>query len=171
MLPFDDMGRIARGVPQKVTQQIGTQKVVLAAIWGIDGFHVLNLMTEQHCYNIHFFFSNAVEALFSAIFPEGRKPHFRRLSVHLDNCRVHCSKAAETFFADNGIARVPHPSYSPDLTPSKFWLFGNKKGALARQRFTGSAGLLDDGVSERHPEVRIGTCLLSLGRAHSIRSG
>jgi biotin operon repressor len=35
-------------VPQKVKQQIGTQKFMLTVIWGIDGFHVADWMTEQH---------------------------------------------------------------------------------------------------------------------------
>jgi hypothetical protein len=35
-------------VSQKVKQQIGTQKFMLTVIWGIDGFHVVDLMTEQH---------------------------------------------------------------------------------------------------------------------------
>jgi hypothetical protein len=35
-------------VPQKVKQQIGNQKFMLTIIWGIDGFHVVDLMTEQH---------------------------------------------------------------------------------------------------------------------------
>jgi hypothetical protein len=37
--------------PQKVNQQIGTQKIILTFIWGIDGFHIVSLMTEQHSYN------------------------------------------------------------------------------------------------------------------------
>jgi hypothetical protein len=33
-------------VPQKMKQQTGAQKFMLTAIWGIDGFHVVDLMTE-----------------------------------------------------------------------------------------------------------------------------
>jgi hypothetical protein len=35
-------------VPQTVEQQIGTKRVMLTIIWGIDGFRVVDLMTEQH---------------------------------------------------------------------------------------------------------------------------
>jgi hypothetical protein len=35
-------------VPRKVEQQIGTNKSILTLIWGIDGFRVVDLMTEQH---------------------------------------------------------------------------------------------------------------------------
>jgi hypothetical protein len=43
---------VSRGdVPQKAKQQIGTQKFMLAVIWGINGFHIVDLMTEQHTHN------------------------------------------------------------------------------------------------------------------------
>jgi hypothetical protein len=41
-------------VHQKVKQQIGTQKFMLTVIWGIDGFHVVDLRTEQHNYNTQY---------------------------------------------------------------------------------------------------------------------
>jgi hypothetical protein len=31
-------------VPQKVRQQIGTMKYLLTVMWGVDGFHVVDLM-------------------------------------------------------------------------------------------------------------------------------
>jgi hypothetical protein len=56
-----------------------------------------------------------LEPLLLAVFPDGRKPHSRRLSLHLDNCRVHRSKTSENFFTENSIIPVPHPPYSPGL--------------------------------------------------------
>jgi transposase len=53
----------------------------------------------------------------------------------LDNYRVHFSKATEQFITENRIGRVPHPPYSPDLTPSNFWLFGHVKTSLVGQIF------------------------------------
>jgi hypothetical protein len=38
-------------VPQKVKQQIGTQKFMLTVIWGIDGFHDVDLIIERHNHN------------------------------------------------------------------------------------------------------------------------
>jgi hypothetical protein len=88
-------------------------------------------MTEQHSYNTLCFLSDILEPLTLAVFSNGRKPHFRQLSLQLDNCGVHHSKASENFVAENSIIRVPHPSYSPDLAPSDFWPFGHMRAALA----------------------------------------
>jgi hypothetical protein len=106
---------------------------MLTVIWGIDGFHVVDLMTEQHDYNTQHFLSHILESLLFAVFPDGRKPHSRRVSLHLDNCRVHRSKASENFFAENSIIRVLHSPYSPHLVPSDFWLFGHMKVVVTGQ--------------------------------------
>jgi hypothetical protein len=126
--------------PQKVKQQIGTQNFMLTVIWGMDGFHLLDLMTEQHSYTTQYFLSHILESLLLALFPDGCKPHFHCLSLHLDNLRLHCSRASENFFAENSIMRVPHPPYCSDLAPSGFWLFGDIKAALAGQPFPWARG-------------------------------
>jgi hypothetical protein len=38
--------------------------------------------------------------------------------------------------------RAPHPAYSPDLTPSDFYLFGYLKQVLAGQDFPDGEALL-----------------------------
>jgi hypothetical protein len=98
-------------VPQKVKQQIATQKCMLIVIWGINGFHVVDLMNERHSYNTQYLLSQILKPLLLAVFPDSRNPHSRRLNLHPDNCRVHHSKASEHFFAENHIIRVLHPPY------------------------------------------------------------
>jgi hypothetical protein len=76
---------------------------MLTVSWGIDGFHVVDLMTEQHSCNTQYFLSHILESLLLAVFPDGRKLHSRWLNLHLDNCCVHRSKASENFLAENYI--------------------------------------------------------------------
>jgi hypothetical protein len=85
------------GVDQKVKQSIWTQTFMLTVIWGIDGFEVVGLMTEQHSHNRQYFLSHILEPLLLAAFPDGHKPRSRRLSLHLDSCRVHRPKTSENF--------------------------------------------------------------------------
>jgi hypothetical protein len=72
-------------VLQKIKQQIETQKSMLTVIWEIDGFHVADLMTEEHSYNIPYYLSHILEPLLFALFPDDCKQHSCRLSLHLDN--------------------------------------------------------------------------------------
>jgi hypothetical protein len=84
-------------VPQKVKQRIEAQKIILIVIWEIDGFHVVDLMTEQRSYNTQYFLSHILEPMLLAVVPDGRKPHSRRSGLHRDKCLVHRSKASENF--------------------------------------------------------------------------
>jgi transposase len=49
--------------------------------------------------------------------------------------RTHTAAAPEQFMEENGMIRAPHPRYSPDLTPSDFYLFGYVKHCLRGQSF------------------------------------
>ena len=42
-----------------------------------------------------------------------------------DNARVHTWKVAMDAVERNGYELIPHPAYSPDLTPNNFFLFPN----------------------------------------------
>jgi hypothetical protein len=64
--------------------------------------------------------------------------------LHLDNAPTH---QADDDFDRLGITRLPHPSYSTDLAPYDFWLFGNLKTKLEGNTFT-SAGQIMVKVNE-----------------------
>jgi histone-lysine N-methyltransferase SETMAR len=52
-----------------------------------------------------------------------------------DNARLHTAAASEKLMEENGMARAPHPPYSPDLAPSDLYLFGHMKHRLRGQSF------------------------------------
>jgi transposase len=66
-----------------------------------------------------------------------------RLHGGMDNCQIHFSKGAEQFLEANDILRIPHPLYSPDFSPSDFWLFGRRKTTLAGAKFEEPEQLVD----------------------------
>jgi hypothetical protein len=108
---------------------------MLTVIWGGEGFHVVDLMTSQRSFNSEYFMSHVLAPMVAKVFTRERSPHTRRLQLHLDNCRIHFSKATEQFITENHIGRVPHPLYNPNLAPSDFWLFGHVKTSLTGQTF------------------------------------
>ena len=50
-----------------------------------------------------------------------------------DNARPHATKEVVNFLHDEGISLMPHPAYSPDLSPCDFWLFDYIKRNLTDQ--------------------------------------
>jgi hypothetical protein len=93
--------------------------MILKVIWAIDRFRVFDLKTEQHSHNTQYLLSEIMEPLL-AIFPDDQKSHPRRLSVHLDNCRIHRSKVGDTFLAENDGVREPHLPNCLGLAPADF---------------------------------------------------
>jgi hypothetical protein len=66
----------------------------------------------------------------------------RKLLVHADNARPHTAKLSTQYFNENRMKSAPHPPYSPDLTPSDFYLFGHVKRCLAGLSFEDADQLL-----------------------------
>jgi [histone H3]-lysine36 N-dimethyltransferase SETMAR len=55
---------------------------------------------------------------------------------HQDNALCHKSIKTTTKLHKLGYELLPHPPYSPDLTPSDFFLFADLKRMLAGKKFS-----------------------------------
>jgi transposase len=55
--------------------------------------------------------------------------------LHDDNAPSHRALLTREFLAHNSIITLPHPPYSPDLTPCEFFLFPKMKLQLKGRRF------------------------------------
>jgi hypothetical protein len=98
---------------------------MLTAIWGVSGFHLLDLMSSHCRFNAQSFVEHVMVPLVQTVFPQGRTLYTARLNVYLENCRVHLSKVTVQFFIENQLLNVRPPRYSPDLVPSvvfKGWI-------------------------------------------------
>jgi transposase len=55
--------------------------------------------------------------------------------LHHDNSPAHISLVMREFLTKNNVTTVPHPTYSPDLAPSDFYMFPKMKLRLKGRRF------------------------------------
>ncbi|GFW46777.1 histone-lysine N-methyltransferase SETMAR [Trichonephila clavipes] len=55
--------------------------------------------------------------------------------LHHDNARPHISRCVLYVSQQKNKETLPHPPYSPDLTPCDFWLFPQLKKPLRGKRF------------------------------------
>ncbi|KAJ4447750.1 hypothetical protein ANN_09758 [Periplaneta americana] len=68
-----------------------------------------------------------------------KRPEMRRNGnwlLHHDNAPAHTALTVRQFLTNNNMVLVPHPPYSPDLTPSDFFLFPRMKKCLKGKRFS-----------------------------------
>jgi histone-lysine N-methyltransferase SETMAR len=54
---------------------------------------------------------------------------------HHDNAPAHTSLSVRKFMTKHSIPTLPQPPYSPDLSPSNFFLFSKLKITLKGRRF------------------------------------
>jgi hypothetical protein len=79
-----------------VSQTIGTNKVKLTEIWGINLFYVVDMMPPGALQ--HRLLPCPYYGLFAGEnFPEGKQTHADRLNVHLDSCRIHSLNGSKWF--------------------------------------------------------------------------
>ena len=57
----------------------------------------------------------------------------RGIEIHYGNGRPHVDKDVSDYLQSEGLARIPHPANSPDLSPCDFWLFDLIKDSLTNQ--------------------------------------
>jgi hypothetical protein len=70
-----------------MNQTIGPKKILSRVIWRIDGFNVVDMMPAEEYFNTESFLTPIMDHLLAKL----------RLSVHLDDCRVHSSNALKWF--------------------------------------------------------------------------
>jgi len=64
-----------------------------------------------------------------------QKWHNKNLIIHHDNAPAHRSFKVSQFLAKNNLTVIPHPPYSPDLSPCEFFLFPKLKRRIKGRRF------------------------------------
>jgi transposase len=67
----------------------------------------------------------------------------QKLVIHMNNSPIHKSKITIRKIASMQVKLAPRPSYSQDLAPSDFFLFGYIKQKIAGQKFVSPDDLLE----------------------------
>jgi histone-lysine N-methyltransferase SETMAR len=102
--------------PEIANRTIASTRNMLTVLWNPHGFHVIT------------FFDQNLVPLIDKFFPLGWNPVQRKLAVHIDNAPVHNSKMTQDIFENGPLKRIPHPPYSPDISPSDFYFSESEKG-------------------------------------------
>jgi hypothetical protein len=78
---------------------------------------------KETTYNGTFFCDIVAPDLHEHVRVHSRRWTLKGVLMHLDNARLHNSKKYNECLTEFRARRVPHPAYSPDNTPSDFFLF------------------------------------------------
>lgn len=115
--------------------EIQQEKVMVTIIWGVSGFLVLDMLPENESFDSSYFIEHIITPFKQSHIVQSLKKSHKRVYLHLDNSRVHNSKYSHEKIESAGIFRAPQPAYSPDISPSDYFLFGYIKGKLKGKIF------------------------------------
>jgi hypothetical protein len=121
-------------VPEIPKPKIQSEKCLISIVWGSTGFKSLLYVPTGMKYNTTFFIESVAPDLVEDVYQESRQKTLRGITVHLDNARLHNSRQSEAALLATKSRRIPSRAYSPDLSPSDFFLFG-----LLKERISGNS--------------------------------
>ena len=118
---------------QKPRQEMSTPKCMLILFFDDQGLVFQYWVPQGHGVNARLY-SQVLAELKEAV--RRRRPQFRRNWALLhDNAPAHRSDLAQRFLQRHGIQQVPHPAYSPDLSPCDYWIFAKLKKMVSGHRY------------------------------------
>jgi histone-lysine N-methyltransferase SETMAR len=99
-------------------------------IWNPLGTHLIKVLEKGCKFNAGYYTAEIIKPLsqWRSIEAAGNK---QKLLVHADNARPHTANLSTQYPNENQMKSAPHPPYSPDLAPSRFYLFGHVKECFA----------------------------------------
>jgi histone-lysine N-methyltransferase SETMAR len=110
-------------VPQRVSHQIRSEKLVLTMLWSTRGPIVVKWMGLGQRFHSTYFIDEIVSESVPNIKRTWNFPDNRWYRLHLDDARPHNSRSSVEYIDRNKFVRLSHPPRSPGLAPADFYLF------------------------------------------------
>ncbi len=138
--------------PQVPRRTLATGKIMIVSFYDSKGMVYYEYVQRPQTVNQQVF--RAIFRRFDAAH-QCRRPNSTmrgRKFLHMDNAPAHNATLTLALVEQLGWTRLPQPSYSPDLTPSDFWLYHRLKRNLKGVRFA-SLNDLKDAVSDEISQI------------------
>jgi histone-lysine N-methyltransferase SETMAR len=111
----------------RIRQGISGQKIMITIFFTSTQLQVLEALPKGVKFNQDYFVHAVLPGSFNQKRRISRESGFSAFPVHIDNSMCHNGHKVCATFDQARIERVPHPLYSPDISPCDCWLFGMLK--------------------------------------------
>jgi histone-lysine N-methyltransferase SETMAR len=130
----------AEDVGERVKEAF-TPKTMVVIVWSVRGFHIVESLPAGETFTGGY--AASLLHRFDDSMRESRPAMGARgMTLHWDNARPHRSAEAAGAIREIRMLEMPHPPYSPDLSPCDFFLFGEIKPKLKGRSFLDSGEVL-----------------------------
>ncbi len=125
--------------PMKALRALGTKKCMLVSFFDWKGMVHFEFVQGRTIDTP--LFIQILTRMEQAMLHKRRKS--RKYWLHMDNASPHTSRDTKMHLLLNGVKTLPHPPYSPDLSPNDFWFYSRLKAGLRGTRFRNIEALKD----------------------------
>jgi hypothetical protein len=136
------LGPVQRWGFRKNQIKIDTEKCLISVIWSVNGIHILLDVAKGTTYNNALFCDVVVPDLLGNVRAHNRRQTLKGVWVHVENVRPHNWKKSNECLTQFRVHRVQHPTYSPGIAPSDFFLFGIVETELQNYEIYNRQGLI-----------------------------
>jgi histone-lysine N-methyltransferase SETMAR len=126
---------VARGDPPPtiVRRNRFAPKTLFSIFFKSTGPLLIHRVARGQTIDHRYYIDNCLQPLIDEI--KHRRPSYgtNHIILHHDNGKPHVHKCVSDYLQSEGTETIPHPPYSPDLSPCDFWLFHLIKRNLSDQ--------------------------------------
>jgi len=119
--------------PTVVRQSKYAPKTLLAIFFKSNGPLLIHRLERGQTIDHHYYIDNCLRPLIDKIKRQRPSCGTLNIKIHHDNGKPHVHKDVRAYLESEGVTIMPHPPYSPDLSPCDFWLFDLIKNNLPDQ--------------------------------------
>ena len=136
-MPLKPSNNLFSGEPASVKPRTvpSADKRMATVCWDEQGILLLEWLDEGRTINATHF-CEMLDHLHSAIKEKRRGLLSRWVVILVDNAPPHTASITQQKLKDLGFTVLPHPSYSPELAPSDYWLFPAISEPLRGRRYS-----------------------------------
>ena len=115
---------------------------MVVVFWSFTGFVFVTAVPARMSYDTDYVTGTLIPALEGN--PQTRpKIGLCGVKLHWDGARPHRSTSPESLLSAKGIHLLPHPPYSPVISPSDLYLFGKFKQVIHGTQFHDSGEIVE----------------------------
>jgi hypothetical protein len=118
-----------------------TKKTMATVCFNGTGLHMIDSLPQNQKMDAEYFARHIMPSLVSVCSPTGTSCRQSKGVVHFNNTPIHNSKVVPDKLDEQNLKRIPHPAYSPALSPCDFFIFGYIKNKVIDKQYTPPEGL------------------------------
>ena len=108
-----------------------------------NGKFFVDLMPSDQTFNSDYFVNVIIPKINDLAFPNGYQKGDKKAYIHFDNAPSHKSSIVKETLKHYPFILIPHPAYSPDISPLDFGVFGTIKEKMPYEEFESDEELKD----------------------------